>query len=473
MKYILPFFYDYVFPNFLLPNALPPELAVINYFHSQYSNKLSTESLFDLNLDNEKSLMKLIFDHNMGFMPNSLLMGGGTYLSNPCFKHLVKINFSSLYFGKKNTNYRRYVYPIKVNLHFPKFTGFDNIGSKQNGSYFWKYISQDALTDIKNNNAIIFLDYGNENYIDKVDYINLHNNLMLSGIPKNSVVLGVNSFNAQEIYESWFPQEERMLEVRNFPFLLSNISYHYSTNLSTTTHEYEFKDSKQQLRKNYFVFPIRRARDHRLLMLHKLASNDLLEKGDWSCLESRSFDDAFHQTSKWDKNLNVDKIKNLHQEIPHPLQNEIGETYDTVHGWNDKHSKYSINSYFYIASETYTHGEYKSLTEKVFKPIANFQPFFFIAYQGALKTIRSLGFKTFSPYIDEAYDDEPDDVRRIEMIFDQVKQLCSLTKEELHNWFWGMQDILIHNRTRLLELYKNEENVHDFVKHLNSKVYNS
>jgi len=38
MKYRIPFFYDYVFPTFILPNALITELGIVNYMHSMYSN---------------------------------------------------------------------------------------------------------------------------------------------------------------------------------------------------------------------------------------------------------------------------------------------------------------------------------------------------------------------------------------------------------------------------------------------------
>ena len=31
--YNIPFLFDYVFANIVLPNAINPELAVINYFH--------------------------------------------------------------------------------------------------------------------------------------------------------------------------------------------------------------------------------------------------------------------------------------------------------------------------------------------------------------------------------------------------------------------------------------------------------
>ena len=39
MKHPLNFLYDYVFPTFILPNALIPEYAILNYMNSQYSTE--------------------------------------------------------------------------------------------------------------------------------------------------------------------------------------------------------------------------------------------------------------------------------------------------------------------------------------------------------------------------------------------------------------------------------------------------
>jgi hypothetical protein len=60
-----------------------------------------------------------------------------------------------------------------------------NIGNKLNGEYFWKHMSMEALQDAQQRNAIIFIDYGQENIVEKEHYVNLHECLRLSGILKN------------------------------------------------------------------------------------------------------------------------------------------------------------------------------------------------------------------------------------------------------------------------------------------------
>jgi hypothetical protein len=128
------------------------------------------------------------------------------------------------------------------------------------------------------------------------------------------------------------------------------------------------------------------------------------------------------------------------------------------------------NSYFYICTETFTGDEYgkgyKSLTEKVFKPIANFQPFLFFAFPGALGLLRELGFKTFHPFIDESYDDEQDVSDRFHKIYQEIQRLTSMSKEELHAWYWSMESILVYNHQHMKNFHKNQKHCESFIEYL-------
>jgi len=90
---------------------------------------------------------------------------------------------------------------------------------------------------------------------------------------------------------------------------------------------------------------------------------------------------------------------------------------------------------------------------------------------GQFKILRSYGFRTFEGIWDESYDDEPDDVKRIERIASLLKSLDELStagKQDLfemalpviqHNWnhFYngGFESILWQElQTMLLNLQK-------------------
>lgn len=473
-KPVIPFFYDYVLPNTILPNALSLEMGIVNYINTKYTNRLRQESFFDEGLENNPSPFRMLFGDKMGDLPQSLRWGG-SHLRSPCFGPRVEIYEDSVYFGKAKmpeNRYNRYIYPIKVTLHFTRFTGVDNVGSKLNGEYFWKHISEEVLEDARKDKAIIFLDWANENFIDQTDYANLHHAIKYSGIPKDNIVLAVNSFNAKSIYESWFPPNEQCLIVRNLPYLINQISYYYSQNPDIGISEKRFLDSKNSLRRNHFMYASRRARGHRLAMIFKFASDGILDKADWSSLDPVPFESAFGSASAFDLGYDVEACRKVWTETPKSLQTEHGSSYDSVHGWNDKHSESNINSYFYVAAETYVHAPYKSMTEKGFKPIANYNPFLLVSFAGALEELRKLGFRTFDGFIDESYDKEQDSSKRMAMIAAEVKRLCSMSKEEIHNWYWSMEDILIHNRNRLMNLYMTDTYSQSFIEYLHARSRN-
>ncbi len=71
--------------------------------------------------------------------------------------------------------------------------------------------------------------------------------------------------------------------------------------------------------------------------------------------------------------------------------------------------------------------------------------------------MKEFGFKTFSPFIDESYDTELDYFVRRDKIQQEILRLCSMSIEELDDWYWNMKNILIHNFNRL-KTYGKEEN---------------
>jgi hypothetical protein len=93
------------------------------------------------------------------------------------------------------------------------------------------------------------------------------------------------------------------------------------------------------------------------------------------------------------------------------------------------------DSVAYVATETLYFGNRLHITEKTFKAIALEMPFILVAPAGSLEYMREYGFRTFSPVLDEDYDQEPDDIKRMEMIVAQLKQLDSLSvkeKQQIH-----------------------------------------
>ena len=141
------------------------------------------------------------------------------------------------------------------------------------------------------------------------------------------------------------------------------------------------------------------------------------------------------------ESINDEYVKKLYDKLPIVLDIEriaSGEKYYLQPGF--------LNSYFNINCESFEQNdEWSYCSEKSFKPLISCQPFILVAGQNHLKTYRKWGYKTFHPYIDESYDDEPDYHIRMKMIENEILRLCSFTKKEIHEWYWSLNDILLHN----------------------------
>ena len=46
-----------------------------------------------------------------------------------------------------------------------------------------------------------------------------------------------------------------------------------------------------------------------------------------------------------------------------------------------------------------------------------------------------------------------------------------MNKKQLHNWYWSMKDILIHNREHLLTLYKTDKTTENFISYLGERIW--
>lgn len=105
----------------------------------------------------------------------------------------------------------------------------------------------------------------------------------------------------------------------------------------------------------------------------------------------------------------------------------------------------SADSIFYVPTETVYFGRRLHLTEKTFKPIALEMPFILVATAGSLEYLRSYGFKTFDGIIDESYDEETDDILRLEKVTKLLCDIDRLSEVEKQNIHRQCIPIVEHN----------------------------
>lgn len=109
-------------------------------------------------------------------------------------------------------------------------------------------------------------------------------------------------------------------------------------------------------------------------------------------------------------------------------------------------------THYSVVTETlvsYHTTPYEFITEKTGKPLLAKRLFVMFGQCGILKTLHELGFETFGDVIDESYDQEEDEYRRMAMAFNQVLKLHQLSPEKV---FYQVRETLEYNCWRLYEL---------------------
>lgn len=163
----------------------------------------------------------------------------------------------------------------------------------------------------------------------------------------------------------------------------------------------------------------RNQREHRILLQCMLMENNLLKDGLISCGE---FDtDAYPHLLEL-HHLVPELKKLMPIQIDKPLE---------INWANDVTSHDYYRTFVSLVTETHTDKNILFLSEKIFKPIYMGHPFILLGNPGTLKLLQSFGYKTFSKWWDESYDNEPDLNKRTEMVVKIIQDLKNKSKDEL------------------------------------------
>lgn len=103
------------------------------------------------------------------------------------------------------------------------------------------------------------------------------------------------------------------------------------------------------------------------------------------------------------------------------------------------------DSMIYVPTETVYFGDRTHITEKTFKAIALGMPFVLIATAGSLEYLREYGFRTFHDIWDESYDNNTDDLSRLQQVADLLADIDSMSLRERKSIYRHCWPVIEHN----------------------------
>jgi hypothetical protein len=204
-------------------------------------------------------------------------------------------------------------------------------------------------------------------------------------------------------------------------------------------------------------------RPHRLLLVSLLEGLQIRQSGHVSlnaCVSDfPTMDEMFPEMLKWcSESDEATQVLMSNESLIKALDKLYIDTDDTTTHWqgavyHSLNKRYYEDTYFSIVTETLCSPEFsaggntigRAISEKTFKPMLHNHPFMIAGVPGVLRLLKKLGYKTFSPMIDESYDDELDASKRCFMIAKEAERLASLKDDELQVFLNSCKPIVEYN----------------------------
>lgn len=221
-----------------------------------------------------------------------------------------------------------------------------------------------------------------------------------------------------------------------------------SNDLSSTCSDQEFIDNIDKQKKDFLLLT-RHWKKHRIFLLnkiHRLGLDNNLVSWEKSYYNEKFIEEMLQR----DNNL---EFANLLKETSNYV--DVQDIVNVM-GVNNENKWIYLNTYLSIVTETIFFQEDVEfptgyLSEKIWKPIGHCQPFILAGPHGSLKYIKErYGFKTFHPYIDESYDNEKDDYKRLELIELEIEKFSKKSENEKILFMKNVKEICLYNRKLFL-----------------------
>lgn len=308
-----------------------------------------------------------------------------------------------------------------------------------------KTISYYVLRRVKEKTAYIVISNPFESFLEDFHLMAINNYFKQLGVPLSQIIYSSCCPNGDDIYNDFCKRYSLVPEMR------CEFMPIYASNLKKET-----APSKTYIpgpREKDFLCFNRRYRDHRLLFGLLLHKHELLDCSYFSLAkyqpentaDFRSIADAINrQLHNNILEISPESIYKFDDKLPLVLDTD---DFNGLHptAVTDTITNLYNNSLVHVISETNFYTNIIHQTEKTIKPIANMQPFIMLGSPNSLKSIKDMGFKTFSDFWDEGYDLEFDHTLRLLKVVELCKTISQWTPERKIEFTHQVKDIVEYN----------------------------
>lgn len=358
----------------------------------------------------------------------------------------------------------------------------NNGKANASGIFIYDFLNKDAWKKIVDTGGYLLIDHSVEAFFGRRDMVErLHEGMELAGVSPDRVVLLNSNLLSEKRYEALADEmgisERAHVIPYNGCFWL--ITAHNRA-ISIDRVEARARRAREMLgkeREKTFVTFNGKGRPHRTYVILRMLADGHMPDGFISLLGHESSDSPSHEQVAA-QIARFPDAKRLTPYIPQlveslPLTIDISRESSRersrlklVLPWTSPDPDIYDQSYFSVVLDTsFTDIGTIFHTPIAFKSFMNFSAFVYFGNRGGLQALRSIGFQTFSPFIDEAYDDVEDDHARMEAAYREFQRLAGMDRTELNRGLESVWPALEHNYSLV-----HRRDVLPFVDDWNSRV---
>ena len=431
-------------------NGIHP--VIREFIQHIYKNNLNIDYYKILQYDNEEKGIK--FDHSE--------------LINYLYRNFPKNIISS---NQIQDDDFIYIYPLEVRDTLNALNNHNSFElNGQNYKWYLKdIIPTDILDKCKSNKIKILISSIHDPLYDDYNIHQFELQMKELGIDGSNIIF-LGGSNFQEYYEKHSNSRVKIYNGHLFIKGYADMMKSFPTigNLGYVCELMEESDlNLNKIRPYKFLCNNKTmTKEHRSIMAYFSIKYDLLKDGLFSFIQKVDKEVLYSHISKLIQNPNREHILKIESILPYELDTQHLSTNEKTNFGATNNMKYWYSdSYINLVTETFF-GRNVFLSEKIFKPLSNLQPFIVLGDYGTLAELKRLGFKTFEPFIDESYDLEIDPKIRMEKIEKEIQKLKNKSIQEIHEWYYSIKDILLYNQKHMysFETYECFEEIFEKIK---------
>lgn len=344
-----------------------------------------------------------------------------------------------------------FIYPFEINHKIPLMHSFSPGHSP--GLFELSNIlspGNSALNGIRRENGYVLLHFSYEAFLEPALFKRMHEYFKYHQVPLNKVIYQTGSPDAYRIYQEFCDREnisERML-VGFWDMNEYNISRFYNDQQA-----YIGNSNFSNIKKTFLCLN-RRFRWHRNALFALFYKYDILKDSYFSM----PYSNADHTGQLWKEQCDGGflsshglNIETLQQILPLTVDHR---NYDNMVQDTTRHMKeFYESSLINVVTETTCDSYALQISEKTYKPIFYLQPFILVNSPGSLKYLKKVGYKTFSNFFDEGYDEIGAQRERLERIGLLCKEINEWSTDTKKKFFEETKPIVNHNLQVLYDVF--------------------